>query len=208
MRKYIIPFIVVTVLTAYGWLHITRKTITSTATLADEYLIYTAVIHYMFAGNKVTFDTQAHVKLLVISDQTANDNFSVYTKDEIWRYLLANFPSASQETIVNYIEKNKEKHRLNNSFDLKMKYVLVERQEIERQIFSESTNGWEEFYKKYTGSAGYVGLSRVGFNYKTNQALVYMEHMCGGLCGSGHYLLLIKDKYGWKVVLQYRRWIS
>src|SRR5262249_18405722 len=121
MRKYLTPFVVLVVLTVYGGLHITRKSVIRTDTLADEYAVYTAVIHEMFAGNRVTFDSQANVKLLVIRDHTACERFSLGEGDEIQRYLWEAFPSASQETVDSYIEKNKEKQLLKDSFDLKMK---------------------------------------------------------------------------------------
>jgi hypothetical protein len=41
-----------------------------------------------------------------------------------------------------------------------------------------------------------------------NQALVYIEHGCGGLCGTGHYVLLEKGVDGWKVIKRSMVWIS
>ena len=75
-------------------------------------------------------------------------------------------------------------------------------------MFKGGVNGWEKFYKRFPDSGGIVGVSRVGFNLETNQALVYVEHGCGDLCGTGHYMLLDKGESGWKVAKRYMSWIS
>src|SRR5262245_66253123 len=43
---------------------------------AEEYAIYAAVLRNMFAGDRVTFDTQAKVKVLVIEDRTVSEHFN------------------------------------------------------------------------------------------------------------------------------------
>lgn len=66
-------------------------------------------------------------------------------------------------------------------------------------MFKTEELDWEEFYKKYPDSGGFIGISPVGFNRERNQALIYLEHSCRSLCGSGHYILLSKNKEDWKV---------
>jgi hypothetical protein len=51
-------------------------------------------------------------------------------------------------------------------------------------------------------------LSRVGLNSRGDQAIVYMRHICGGLCGSGHYLSLVRKDKEWVVQKKFRAWIS
>jgi hypothetical protein len=48
----------------------------------------------------------------------------------------------------------------------------------------------------------------VGFNAAMNQAMVYIQHACGGLCGSGHYVLLEKNADQWRVVKESMVWVS
>jgi hypothetical protein len=50
-------------------------------------------------------------------------------------------------------------------------------------------------------------LSRVGFNKKMNEALVYAWAYCGGDCGGGGYYLLRKEDGVWKVKDK-KIWIS
>ena len=176
----------------------------------EEYVVYAAVIERLFAGNKVSFDTQSPVNLLVIKDQTSVDrsgdrlltkNFSADVGDYVRQWASA----LSQETIEDYRIKNNESHQLKDNFSLKVKHVLVQREELE-QFLKEGR--WEEFYKKYPDSRGFISFSRVGFNREMNEALVYFEHWCGGLCGSGIYLQLKKEDEGWRVFKVERAWIS
>lgn len=97
--------------------------------------------------------------------------------------------------------------QLTKSLDLKLKYTLTPKEKIE-QIFKSGLDGWDEFYRQFPDSNGLVGLSRAGINSRGDQAFVYMAHQCGGLCGSGHYLLLVKKNKEWIVQKKFMAWVS
>jgi hypothetical protein len=170
---------------------------------AEEYAIYAAVIGNMFAGDKVAFDSQSKVKLLIIEDQTATHTLS----SDVVSNLKQQFSSISQETIDDFVRKNAKSHQLTKSFDIKLKYALTPKEKIE-QIFKSGLDGWSEFYKQFPNSGGYIALSRAGLNPGGDQALVYIEHVCGWLCGSGHYLLLAKNDHRWAVQKSFMAWVS
>src|SRR5215470_8217710 len=117
------------------------------------------------------------------------------------------FPSISQETIDDYVAKNAKSHQLTKSFDLKLKYTFIPKEKIE-QIFKNGLDGWSEFYRQFPDSGGLIALSRAGLDSSGNQALVYMRHSCGGLCGTGHYMLLVKNEQQWVVQKKFMTWIS
>jgi hypothetical protein len=171
----------------------------------EEYAVYSAVISKLFAGNKVTFDTQSPVNLLVIKNRTVDDHPLMENLDDHWRYVARGLSPISQDTIAAYKARNREPRQLEDAFKLPIKNVLVEEKELDR---FRREGGWEEFYKKYPESGGFISFSQVGFNPERSQALVYFEHWCGGLCGSGLYLLLEKSEGGWKVAKAHRSWIS
>src|SRR5215468_11107947 len=173
---------------------------------AEEYTIYAAVIDHMFAGDKVPFNSQAPVKMLVIKDWTVSNAFAAIAKEDEGSRMRQEFTSISQETIDDYLAKNAKSHQLTKSFDLKLNYILTPKEKIE-EIFK-SPGWWDEFYRQFPNSNGFIGLSRAGYNSSGNQALVYMEHSCGGLCGKGHYLLLVKNDQGWVVQKKFMAWIS
>jgi hypothetical protein len=169
----------------------------------EEYAVYSAVINKMFAGGKVTFDTQAKVKLLVIADQNIT-TLRAYPPENI---SFERLPELSEETFDDFVQKNKEIQKLKDNFKIELERTLIKKTEIE-QIFKDRENGWEKFYKSFPDSGGYIGLSRVGLDKEKKQAVVYMEHNCGDLCASGYFLLLAKGKEGWEVVKGYMPWIS
>jgi len=88
-----------------------------------------------------------------------------------------------------------------------LKYTLIPNEKIE-QIFKNGLDGWSEFYRQFPDSGGLIALSRAGLDSSGNQALVYMRHSCGGLCGTGHYMLLVKNEQRWVVQKKFMAWIS
>ena len=174
---------------------------------AEEYAVYSAVIAEMFAGGKVTFDTGSKVKILVIKDHTVRDPFRGDVEIRDWKDLKEQFSSITQETIDDYAAKRKEAYQLQDAFDPKLKHTLFKKAEFE-EMFKDIMGGWEAFYKRFPDSGGFVGFSRVGFDPAMNQALVYVEHGCGSLCGTGHYVLLDKGEGGWKIAKRFMAWIS
>jgi hypothetical protein len=171
----------------------------------EEYAVFSVVIRDLFAGYKVSFDTQQKVKLLVIRDHTSANRYPRHADD--WKEVKEMSPAISNGTISDYIIKNKDSRQLTSSFDIKLKYSLISTKEID-EIFKTRSVGWPEYYRKYPESGGYVEFSRVGFNAASTEALVYFEHSCGELCASGHYLLLTKGKNGWQVENKRMVWIS
>lgn len=171
----------------------------------EDQAVYAAVISKLFAGNKVTFDTQSPVNLLVIKNRTVDDHPLMENLTEHWRYVAERLSPISQDTIAAYKAQNREPRQLEDAFKLSIRHVLVEEKELEQ---FRKGRGWEEFYKKYPESGGFISFSQAGFNPDRTQALVYFEHWCGGLCGSGLYLLLEKGEGGWKVTKVHSSWIS
>src|SRR5262245_28680660 len=175
---------------------------------AEEYAIYAAVIGDMFANYRVSSDPQSKVKQLVIEDRTVNNTFAVIRGEGEGKRVRQEFSSIiSQETIDDYLAKDAKSHQLTKSFDLKLKYTLIPKEKI-KQIFKSGLDGWGKFYMRFPGSVGLIALSRAGLNSSGNQALVYISHSCGGLCGSGTYMLLVKNKQRWIVKKKFTAWVS
>ena len=158
---------------------------------AEEYAVYAGLIGKSTANP------------LVIIDQTVSHTIPAYLVSNLKR----EFSSISQETIDDFLRKNEKSHRLTKSFDIKLKYVLTPREKI-NQIFKSREAGWDDFYKQFPNSGGYISLSRAGINANGDQALVYAEHSCGWLCGTGNYMLLAKNDQRWAVQKSFMAWIS
>lgn len=79
-------------------------------------------------------------------------------------------------------------------------HTLADRSAIEQSFNGGIEQGWREFYRRFPMSSGYSVVSAVGFNEAKTQALVYLEHHCGGLCGFAEVLLLEKMDGKWQEV--------
>jgi hypothetical protein len=65
-----------------------------------------------------------------------------------------------------------------------------------------------EFEARFPNNLGLFVVSRVGLNLNKTEALLYIEHFCGGLCGGGEYVLLRKVNGVWHVVDHHDTWVS
>src|SRR3989442_4823164 len=166
-----------------------------------EYAVYSAVLTQSYA--------RAGITLFVIEDHT--ENTSGNYEDDIaghFRYVKKHIPSLSQAAINDYRKKDGESQPLTRLFKFKIKYALISRTKFEGfagpgEMMEISKEGWEKFYQEYPGALGLVALSRVGFDPKKNQALVYVTdmrgHPSGRSWGAGSYVLLIKKHGAWRV---------
>lgn len=69
-------------------------------------------------------------------------------------------------------------------------------------------DGWLHYYERY-GTTGFVELTSVGFPPDSSQAVLYMAHHCGGLCGTGYVVVLARGAGGAWVVRSARMlWVS
>ncbi len=167
-----------------------KETTTSTSPQItdDEYTVYIAIL-----GK----DTD----MFVVRDKSGVDDFGGSGDD-----LKQNFDELKPETIEDFKSKNKESSRLEKKFPTKNNYVLISDEEL-KKFFDKRLN-WEGFYKKYPKSGGFSTISRVGFSNDGRQALVFVAHSCGGLCGEGNYYFLKNNNGEWKVIKKQMTWIS
>lgn len=83
---------------------------------------------------------------------------------------------------------------------------VVPRAEIS-DIFAKG-GWWTDFHAKYPGSSGFAETSLPVLTADRKQALVYVAHHCGGLCGVGIVVLLERAGSGWHVVKEEELWVS
>jgi hypothetical protein len=79
-----------------------------------------------------------------------------------------------------------------------------------REIFSAGPSGWAEFYRRYPNQRSYLDVSPVAFSADSLDALVYYEHHCGGLCGSGEAVWLSRPAATdrWRIRKKVMFWVS
>src|SRR5687767_12801974 len=95
----------------------------------EDYVIYGAAIRTMFAGDKVTFDTQAKIKQIIIRDRTTTDY--AWGQSENWQQVKIRLPSLAEDTIADYKAWLKTSTRFKPRFDLALKYTLISQKDYE-----------------------------------------------------------------------------
>ena len=65
-----------------------------------------------------------------------------------------------------------------------------------------------DFEARFPNNFGYFVVSHSGLNLNKTEALVYVDHFCGGLCGGGGYFLMRKVEGVWHIVDQRYTWMS
>lgn len=67
---------------------------------------------------------------------------------------------------------------------------------------------WQLFYQKFPNTLGYASLSAIAYDSGSSTAIVYVQHSCGGLCGSGEVVRLKREDDRWRVVSIKQTWVS
>lgn len=173
---------------------------------SDEYAVYSVILNAeqpspkikQFVINKLTMSEAETPCLGLIGGMTFSG---------------AKVPTVDPTTMSDYTEKRKKSGLLDKRFSLTMPYVLAADEEL-RALFVLDKDGragddsWAPFYQQYPGAAGIIVLSRVGFNEKKDQALVYVVQQTGMVGGVGRILVLSKSGDTWKIVKDVQMWLS
>jgi hypothetical protein len=65
-----------------------------------------------------------------------------------------------------------------------------------------------DFQTNFPNNFGYFAVSHIGLNPSKTEAVLYVDHFCGGLCGGGGYFLMRKVNGVWHVVDQHNTWMA
>ena len=167
-------------------------------------------IYRVLVQKEFTFNGE--IKLLVLQAETTGcPMFEDESARQEWAYskpfhemLKESMPEALPQTLDNYLAVNKSSKPLRVA-NLGVDYVLVK----DSDLPNDGHGGfWSGFYKKYPNSSGILFFSNVGFNDRHDQAFVYAGKTCGGLCGSGEYVLLRKINGKWEIQKESALWVS
>jgi len=103
--------------------------------------------------------------------------------------------------VMDEFEKvNQEPKLLLRKLAIEKPYQLVPKSVIAGFFKYDVFTGWQSFDSHFPEAEGYLDLSAVGFNPDKTQALVYIGHHCGALCGGGRYHLIEKKAGKWEEV--------
>lgn len=110
-------------------------------------------------------------------------------------------------TLDAYRKVNAEPAFLRRSLQPSIEYQLATSAQLE-PIFCYHCGFWPAYYKEFPGSQGLLTFSRVGFSGDGTQAFFYYNNRCGGLCGTGEYVLMNKRDGRWTIQQEIGMWVS
>ena len=124
---------------------------------------------------------------------------SLAIRSETKGYKMCLQPEAESEKIIGqaiseYVKLNKETWLLKRGLNIEKPYELIPYDELRSAL---KQGGWENFYKQYPNSGGWIELSAVGFNADKTVAVVYMGHHSWSLSGGGRFHVLQKKDGKW-----------
>src|SRR5258708_21607180 len=109
----------------------------------EGYEVYSALISQSF--------TKTGTRLIIVTDPTCCDVPKI-SKDNL-SLSLEQLSTLSQDTLENFIRRNKEPTHLKRSVTLSVPYKIVDYKKIERLFdMIELEEEWKTFYRSYPGS--------------------------------------------------------
>lgn len=124
-----------------------------------------------------------------------------------WGFRSNSKAAPARDTVADFEVKARTSCPVEDHFGDPQSYRLITDEEI-KEIFAKNARGWEEFYKRHPKAAGFWGFSRPGYNATRDEAVLYVSHSCGGLCGTGHLYFLARQNEQWAVKNRLLLWIS
>lgn len=177
----------------------------------EEYAVYSALLKEVIIKDDA--------KLLIIQNQTQFYEFPYHyegmTSDERIRHMRKNYPSAAEDTLMDFESKYMQPSELRPNFDITIKYILIDKIPNERVLedkaeLEEGNSGTptQALFEKYPDARGVISLSKIGFNQDRTEAFVRVEFTHCGLCGRGDQVLLEKKSGVWKVKGIFNLWVT
>jgi hypothetical protein len=161
------------------------QTTTRTYQDTDAYEIYATLLPHQWAV------TEARTNKMIIRAETTSYEMCIKPEGESVAVL--------GPAIADFEEKNKQPWLLEKAIPMDVSYEFIFEKEMDA-VFANGPGGWKGFYEKYPDSGGYNEVSAVGFNKDKTVAIVYVAHMCGGLCGGGSFHILEKKDGKWQAL--------
>ncbi len=121
-------------------------------------------------------------------------------------YLRENLEGLGEETLADFLAKNRERHPVEPDLNPGGRLVCVDDEEF-HHIFRDR-EGWNRFRRTFPESDGTLRFSRVGFDRAVTQAMIYAGQQFDWHVGSGGFWLFSKAGGTWAESGRVGNWIS
>lgn len=181
---------------------------------SDEYDVFSGYLADTFRKRDKGRDSQQPPKLVFLNmtqsgddDLLLDENGHPVPWEKTAESLRKKAPALQQATVDSFRSQNLQPAFVHRSIRSPIDYELVTPAQLE-PIFCTHCGFWPEYYKRFPGASGIVTWSRVGFNWDGTQALFYESYRCGGLCGTGRYMVIEKKNGSWVIGTEIVVWVS
>ncbi|MBA2694087.1 MAG: hypothetical protein H0U65_16605 [Rubrobacter sp.] len=152
--------------------------------VSDEREVVAACLDLLFVGEKQVVRSETRGGLGMPSDE-----------ERMLSYIRENLEGMSEETILDFLEKNRGRHPVEPNLDPRGRLLPIADEEF-RHIFRDG-EGWTRFRETFPESDGSLRVSRVGFDGAVSQALIYAGQQFDWETGSSGFWLFTKTGGEW-----------
>lgn len=174
----------------------------------DDYAVFTAVLEGL--GRPEDPEEAWNGKEILVVDVTRSGDIDKGQWNG-WGFRSNSKAAPSAETRSDFESKAKDECTLKEKWGDPQSYQPLSRKEVDSYFDRKrgrGRDGWKDFYDKHPHAAGFWTFSRPGYDSAKHEALLYVTHSCGWLCGTGHLYLLTRKNGRWKVENRLFLWIS
>ncbi|MBA2441070.1 MAG: hypothetical protein H0V53_01500 [Rubrobacter sp.] len=164
-------------------------------TIADERRVLTVCFVRLYLGNGQVARSLTRGVRHLSSDE-----------ERMLSYLRESFKDLDEETLADFLAKNREQHPVEPDLNPGGRLVCVGDEDFER-VFRDG-EGWERFRRTFPESDGTLRFSRVGLDREASQAMLYAGQQFDWSVGSGGYWLFSKADGEWVESGRAGAWIS
>jgi hypothetical protein len=173
--------------------------------LSDEdYKVFSAVIDGL--GRPEDPEEAWKGKEILVSDVTAQPG-TTESKWGPWGFRSNSNAAPAKETEAAFRAHANDACQIEARLHTAIPHKLVNHGKLE-DMFKKGGGGWDKFYQIYPDAAGFWDFSHPGYNEARTEAVLYVGHSCGDLCGTGHLFFVAKENGQWKVKNRLMLWIS
>lgn len=176
----------------------------------SDYAVYTALLDGL--GGPEHPEEAWRGKEFLVVDKTADTRW-IDAQRGGWGFRSSSKESPGAEAVADFKTKRGARCAVKSGFGDPKTYAMIPAFEID-QYFARGKDGkrigdsWKGFYKNHPNAGGFWQFSQPAYNSAGDEAIVYVSHSCGGLCGTGHLYLLTRRSGVWKMTNRLMLWIS
>ncbi len=163
-------------------------------TIADEQLVLMPCLAHLHLGERQVVRSLTRSGLQTPADE------------RMLSYLRENLEGLDEETLNDFLAKNRERHPIEPDLNSGGRLVCVGDEEFEH-IFRDG-DGWARFRRQFPDSDGTLRFSRVGFDLDVTQGMLYAGQQFDWNVGSGGFWLFSKLDGGWTETGKVGNWMS